>query len=632
VIRIGRGKTVAGGYMGKILFVDLNRGEVKDEELDEKLCREFIGGYGIGARVIYSRQRGGVDPLGPENVLGFMTGPLTGTGAPFGTRYSVVAGKSPLTRTWGDSNSGGHFGAYLKFAGYDGVFFIGVSEKPVCLFIKDGKAELTSASHLWGKDTYETEDILKAELGKEVAVASIGPSGEKLSLISCIITDKGRAAGRSGLGAVMGSKKLKAVAVAGTARVPVADTEAANSLRREYLAELTGPGVDSLRRFGWSANTAPAAHNGGSPVKNWGGVGIRDFPHPELISGANVISHDKKRYACYRCPIACAAIMKAGKEYKYEAGVHRPEYETLAAFGTLCLNDNLESIIMANDICNRYGLDTISTGATIAFAIECYENGIITKEDTGVELTWGNHRAIIAITKQLAKREGFGALLADGSQVAAKKIGKGADKYAIHIHGQEPAMWDPKFAPAVGCSYQSDPTPGRHTQDGLFHTEIGAKPPGLELPPLALDKYIYAGKGKTEAMLRNRTHFFNASGACMNFSGLLPHDAVANFLVTITGWQLSPEEVDKIGQRIAALRQAFNVREGLTPKDFKLPKRLVGDPVLKEGPVANITVDVDMLVNEYYKAMDWDQKTGKPSKKKLLELGLEDVAKDIWPE
>ena len=436
-------------------------------------------------------------------------------------------------------------------------------------------------------------------------VASIGPAGEKLPLISCIITDKGRAAGRSGLGAVMGSKKLKAVAVTGTAKVPVANGEEVNSLRRKYLVEMKGPILDLLRKFGWSASTAPAAHSGGSPVKNWSGVGIRDFPHPELISDVNVISHDEKKYACYRCPVGCGGLMKAGKEYKYEAGVHRPEYETLAAFGTLCLNDNIESIIMVNDICNRYGLDTISAGGTIAFAIECYENGIITKEDTqGIKLTWGNHEAIVAMTEKMVRGEGFGALLADGSKVAAERIGKGADKYAIHVHGQEPGMWDPKFAPAFACAYQSDPTPGRHTQ---------------------------CGKVKFEVMFRNKNHLFNATGACLNFSAFLPHDAVAKFLPVVTGWQLPPEEITMMCERISAMRQAFNLREGLLPKDFKLPGRMVGEPPLKEGPVANITVDADTLVNEYYKAMDWDPETGKPSKKKLEELGLEDVAKELWP-
>lgn len=615
------------GYMGKILFVDLLKGKIDEEALDEKLCREFIGGYGIGARIMYSRQRGGVDPLGPENILGFMTGPLTGTDALFAARYTVM-GKSPLTGTWGDANCGGNFGPYLKFGGYDGVFFVGISETPVYLFIENGRTELRDAAPLWAKDTYETEEMLKSELGEKVKVASIGPAGEKSSLLACIITDKGRAAGRSGLGAVMGSKKLKAVAVTGTAKVPVANSEGIKRLRREYLDELKGPKVDSLKKFGWSANTAKAAHSGGTPVKNWGGVGIRDFPRASLIDGENVIKLDQKRYSCYRCPISCGGIMIAGKEYDYEAGVHRPEYETLAAFGTLCLNDNLESIIMANDICNRYGLDTISAGCTIAFAIECYENGVITKNDTnGIELTWGNHKAIVAMAKKMAKREDFGTVLADGVRRATERIGKSADRYAFHVHGQELPMWDPKFLPSLATAYQSDPTPSRHTQAALAWVEGGSVIPGIEIPPL--EKYSYTGKGQLEAILKNRKHVVNASGICQNPINFLPSDPVKAFLLLVTGWQLSPEEIGRIGERISVIRQAFNLREGLPPKDFKLHGRPMGDPPFKEGPVANITVDGDMLVSEYYKALDWDPETGKPSKKKLIELGLEDVVKEL---
>ncbi len=619
---------MAGGYMGKLLFVDLSKNELKDEVLDEKLCRDFIGGYGIGARIIYSRQKGGVDPLGPENTLGFMTGPLTGTSTPFGSRYGVVVGKSPLTETWGDANSGGDFGPYLKFAGYDGVFFIGVSPKPVYLFIKDGKAELRDASHLWGKDTDETEDMLKAELGKEVRVANIGPAGEKLSLIACIINNKGRAAGRSGVGAVMGSKKLKAIAVIGTAKIPVAHSEEVNKLRKEYVADMKEKG-EGMRQFGTPGPTASWAHNGDAPVKNWSGVGIIDFPNASLISGENVKKYEEKRYGCYRCPVSCGAHMKAGTgEYKYKAGADRPEYETMGMFGPNCLNDDIESIIMATDICNRAGLDTISTGATIAFAIECYENGIITKEDTdGIEMTWGNHRSIVAMTEKIAKREGFGAVLADGVKVAASRIGKGSEKYAMHIHGQELPAHDPKLRPAYATAYQSDLTPGRHTQEGLECTEGDFIPAGLELP--SLDKYTYTGKGKYEAIFRNRNHLVNVSGVCQFSLYFLPWDAMGKFLTLVTGWELSSEEITTICERVAAMRQALTLREGLSSRDFKLLGRVVGEPPLKEGPTANITVDAATLVSEYYKALDWDPQTGKPSQKRLLELGLEDVAKEL---
>jgi len=609
--------------MGKLLFVDLSKGELKDEALDDKLCRDFIGGYGIGARIIYSRQKAGVDPLGPENIFGILTGPLTGTPALSGTRYTVV-GKSPLTGTWGDANSGGYFGPHLKFAGYDGVLATGISEKPVYIFIKDGKAELRDATHLWGKDTFETEDILKSELGKKLEVVCIGPSGENLSLIAAVMNNKGRAAGRSGIGAIMGSKKLKAIAVTGNMKIPLADEKRAKELRRKYLGELAGPLVNIFRNFGTPALTAECAHSGDSPVKNWGGVGVVDFPDAELIGLDPVMERQSKAFACFRCPFGCGGHMKGGTEYEYEAGAHKPEYETLCMFGTNCLNTNLESIIKANDICNRYGLDTISTGATISFAIECYENGLITKKDTdGIEMTWGNHKAIVAMTEKLAKREGFGIVLADGAKVAADKIGKGSEKYAIHIQGQEVPAHDPKLGYHFATTYRLDPTPARHTQGGE-----GFVAPGL----VEFDDTSFSGRGEAHRRGSNFFQIVNASGMCMFMYMALPAaKVVAELISAVTGWDVTMDELIKTGERIQNLRHAFNLREGLNPLQFKVPDRLLGRPPQKEGPLAGVTVDEDTMIKEYLAAMDWDAKTAKPSKKKLQELGLDDVAKDLWP-
>ncbi|NQT73129.1 MAG: aldehyde ferredoxin oxidoreductase family protein [Chloroflexi bacterium] len=615
------------GYMGKILFVNLSTGELKDETPDENLYRDYIGSYGLGARILWDRQLGGVDPLGPENMIGFVTGPLTGVPGFFGSRYTVV-GKSPLTGSWGDANSGGYFGPHLKFAGYDAVFVTGAASKPTYLLIDDGKAELKDAGHLWGKDTNETEDILRAELGKKVYIAGIGPAGEKLSLISCVINDKGRAAGRSGLGAVMGSKKLKTIAVVGTKKVPVANEEKAAQVAKEYRGKLSGMMYDIFQQYGTAAGLNVCVMIGDSPVKNWAGT-AGDFPNGADISDQKVLDLVDRKYACWGCPIVCGATMKAGTQYKYEAGAHRPEYETLSSFGPMCLNDNLESIIKANDLCNRYGLDTISAGATIAFAIECYENGLISNEDTGgIELNWGNHEAIVAMTEMLANREGFGDILADGVKRAAEKIGKGAEQYAIHVGGQELPMHDPRMAPSFGGCYQTDPTPGRHTQGGLSGVEMGMVAP--EWIP-SLDKYTYTGKGQYEARLKNTLHTLNASGICSFAAGSLPDDAVTELIAAVTGWDFTTEDNVKIGERIANVRQAFNVREGLTPKDFKITGRPIGDPPLKDGPTANVVVDADTLKAEYFKAMDWNLETGKPGKQKLIELGLENIAEVLWP-
>ena len=464
------------GYMGKILFVDLSTGKITEEMPDENLYRDFIGGYGIGAKILYDRMKPGADALGPDNILGFTTGPLTGSPANTGARFCVVC-KSPITGGWGDANSGGIFGPTLKFAGYDAVFFSGISPKPVYLYIENGKAEIRDAAKLWGKDAYDTEKMLRDEHGKGTEVACIGPAGENVSLISCVITEKGAAAGRSGVGAVMGSKRLKAVAAKGDMKVPIADMTRANKLKTDHIQQMKQPGpggsqsfLDRFHAYGTGNMAGRSALSGDTPVKNWDGVGIKDFPDVKSFEGDNVIANLDKHVACWHCPIGCQASLKDGKEYEYPAGTRRPEYETLASFGTLCLNNNVESIAMCNHICNSYGMDTISAGAVIAFAIECYENGIITKKDTkGIELTWGNHKAIVDMTWKVAKREGIGDLLADGVKVAAERIGKGAEKYAVHIGGAELGMHDPKLVGGMGggggsaARYQMDATPGRHT-------------------------------------------------------------------------------------------------------------------------------------------------------------------------
>ena len=369
-------KEMSGGYMGKILFVDLSTGAIKEEALEEKMCRDFIGGYGIGARILYSRQKAGVDPLGPENTLGLITGPFTGTLVPTGARYAAVA-KSPLTGGWGDANSGGDFGPYLKFAGFDAVFFTGISPKPVYLLIDDGKAQLKDSGGLWGKDTYETEDILMAEYGKQSRVSCIGPAGEKVSLIAGIMTDHGTTAGRSGLGAVMGSKKLKAVVARGTSDVLITDKAAAENIRMEKIKVLRTPGPSGISRmeeqhkYGTSILTYDSAHSGDSPVKNWGGVGVIDLPDRAGLHHDVFAARVERRHGCWHCPIACKAFLKAGEgEYKYTAANRRPEYETAAAFGPNCANSNTESICMVNEICNRAGIDTISGGTIISFATE----------------------------------------------------------------------------------------------------------------------------------------------------------------------------------------------------------------------------------------------------------------------
>jgi len=613
---------MAGGYAGKILWVDLTKGKLKDEALDEGMARQFIGGYGIGARLIYSRMKAGADPLGPDNILGFTTGPFTGTQAISGTRFTVV-GKSPLTGGWGDANSGGYFGAYLKFSGYDDVFFTGIAPKPVYLFIDNGKAELRDAAHLWGKDTYETEDLIQAELGKDTAVACIGQGGEKLALLAGVVHTRGSVAARSGLGAVMGSKHLKAVVVKGKMKVPVVDEQGLKDLRKKCLSTLGGH-VNVLRKFGTTFTTVPSIEGGDSPVKNYGGVAVTDFPDATSIGAEAVDERSLKHIACYHCPVGCEATMKEGTgEYKYASGSYRPEYETIVMLGSNCLNTNIDSILMANDLCNRYGIDTISVGSTIAFAMECYEKGIITKKDTGgIELTWGNHRALVAITEKMGKREGFGDILADGVQVAARKIGGKAADYAMHVHGQEVPGHNPISTSAMATTYLTNATPARHTQGSEEH-----HPPGF-LPEI--NRQLYTGRGEAHKKGSNFQHALMCVGMCLFVNMAVPDvNDIANFLRMVSGWDVTTDELVKTGERIENMRQAFNLREGVSLTQNKLAGRLLGKPPQPAGPVAGVTVDEKSLVTDYFIAMGWDPKTGKPTRKKLVELGLGDVAKDL---
>ena len=514
----------------------------------------------------------------------------------------------------------------MKLAGYDGIFFTGRAEKPVYLNIHDGEFELRDATHLWGQTTSATEQLIQAELGSETRVASIGPAGEKMALIAAIINEKGRAAGRSGLGAVMGSKNLKAVAVNGRQKIATFNESGLMDLRKKTLAQLSSL-VELMRGFGTCAMLVHAVQSDDAPVKNWAGSGPIDFPNAELIGGNRVIERQERKYACFQCPLGCGGLMKPGTgEYRYEEGAHKPEYETLGMFGSNCLNSNLESIIKLNDLCNVYGLDTISAGAVTAFAIECYENGLINRQDTdGLELTWGNHRAMVQLVEKMGKREGFGNVLGDGVRAAALRIGRGSERFAIHLHGQEYPAHDPHQRLKWTLAYRMDATPARHTQGG------GMAPPGLIMPPI--DPVTHAGAGLGQKTIASFNHVINSSGMCQIVMGTFPSvSTVVDFMNAVTGWGVTLEELLVTGERIANLRHAFNLREGLNPLDYQIPSRMSARPPAREGSLAGITVKEGPIDAEFCQAMDWDVTTAKPSRRKLLQLGLDEVAQEFWPE
>jgi aldehyde:ferredoxin oxidoreductase len=597
------------GYMGKILRANLTDGRVWNQTLDEETCRSFIGGYGLGCRTIFHLIKPGIDPLGPDNILGFFTSPLAGTPAVGSSRFEAV-GKSPLTGGWGDANCGGDFAPYLKFAGYDAIIIEGVSDRPVYLLVDNGRAVLHDAADFWGRDTYETERAIGDRHGG-AKVVCIGPAGEKTSLIAGIMTKHGSTAARSGLGAVMGAKRLKAVAVNGNYKPSLAHHQEADGLKRQYVDELRRIKVLGLsylelyHRYGTSGWTREMIEIGSSPFKNWGGSFTADMPDYGGLTG-EAASHNRiHNEGCWRCPVACKGILDKGRqEYPYQAGLRRPEYETQIAFGAMCLNNNADSINMANDICNRHGIDTISAGTTVAFAIECYQNGIISKEETdGLELTWGNSRSIVALTEKIARREGFGAVLADGVALAARRIGRGAEKFAVHVGGQEPGMHDPKLGVArksdrlSAARYLMDATPGRHTQ--------GFGPSGFE------------------------GHLLNCLNLCLHAGYKIirePMRYFTGFLNSVTGWDTTGEELLKVGERAATLRHLFNLRESINPRRRFIHPRMLGLPPLTSGVHTGVTIDIDEQVNRNLDALDWDRTTTAPSLKKLHELGLETFA------
>ncbi|HSW40857.1 MAG TPA: aldehyde ferredoxin oxidoreductase family protein, partial [Acidobacteriota bacterium] len=591
-------------YAGKILFVDLTQGRLREEVIPEQLYRDFIGGNGLGVRILYERMKARVDALGPENILGFVVGGLTGTAAPGSGRHMLVT-KSPLTGTWAESNSGGTFGPELKTAGYDAVFFHGVSPRPVYLSITGDAAELKDAAELWGKDAYETHDLLQ-RMHNDTAVktACIGSAGEAMSLLAGIVSERGRIAARNGVGAVMGAKKLKALAVkGGRNRIEPADPERFNRALRDFHELLRkNEYAKALSAAGTGNNISFLVSIGDAPLKNWRLSGLDALPTITNLDGANMDKYKVGSYGCYACPITCGAIIRQKEgPYAIRDEMHRPEYQTLAALGGMLMNDNLEAVIKANDICNRCGIDTVGVGGTMAMAMECYENGLISREDTGgIDLSWGNADAIVTLVEQIAKREGFGAALADGTEKAAERIGRGAEKYAVSIRGKSLAYHDPRMSPALGAANIADANPAHH-MDSLITgmladgASIGSDPSLKASKENPFEEYAI-GSGYHQLL--------NASGMCSLYTVATAPPPLAELIAGAAGWDFGWKEALDAGRRILTLRQAFNAREGLTPDQFELPKRIS----------STTGIDYAALRNGYFDRMKWDVKTGKPSK------------------
>ena len=648
------------GLWGKLLFVDLSTGAIHAEEPPEALYRAYLGGYGLAAYYLYERIPPAADALGPENMLALLPGLLTGSGAQFSGRF-MAATRSPLTGAWIDANGGGDFGPGLRGAGWDGLFISGQAAGPVYLYIDEKTAEVNDAAHLWGLDVRQTEHALHEKHGKDVRVACIGPAGERLSLMSGIVNDDGRLAARGGVGAVMGSKRLKAVVVRGRQRPPLANAHAFKAASSPYLKLFrrkpshmsgriprllahvlpwarrlrtqlsSGPAemvIDTYRRYGTSAGTSILVELGDSPVRNWTGIGYRDFPleQSEGLSDQAVVGPLKRPYACHSCPVACGGIV----EQPDGETAHRAEYETLASFGPLVMNADLSAVMTCNQICNQAGLDSISAGAAVAFALECAEQGWLPPELAGeLPLSWGNPDVVVELTRRIAARApGLGDWLADGVQRAARRLPPKAQHAAVHAGGQELAMHRGLYEPGVAAGYALDPAPGRHTSTNAGNAGVAAFAPYFALHGRKpAGRYDYAEKGITQAIGMCMYRAFDSLGLCQ-FALLMGRPPFLEWVNSATGWDMSETELFRVGKRIQVLRHAFNVRHGL-PARFALPDRELGEPPQEAGPLRGVRLDLEMMAESYFAFLGLDALSGLPFPETTRELGLEILSPEV---
>lgn len=597
------------GYCGRILRINLTRERVLTEGIEEDILKRFVGGYGTAGRILYLETPPWVSPFDPLNTLIFSTGPITGSGVLPSSRFTIVA-KSPLTGYFGDSNSGGFFGPEIKFAGYDMITIQGRAKGPTYIVIEEDNVEIKNAEHLWGKDAREVSQIIKKDHeNKKMKVATIGQAGENLVRFANITTDDaGRFAGRCGLGAVMGSKKLKAVAVHGNRKVQVADEEGLKSLMKLLLKRLKDYEWPwDLRKYGTAGGFSLAYRMGDIPIHNWSKGTLKNWE--KLTTHGEYGKKLVGTRTCYHCPIGCRKVVEVPNTSGSLIKAEGVEYESLASLGANCGITDVETIIKANDLCNVLGLDTISTGSVIAFAMECYEKKILTKNDTGgLDLNFGDIGAEIELIKRIAKRRGLGDLLAEGVRRAAKVLG--ARKKAIHVKGMEMAMHHPFVEQGIGLTYATALTGARHTE-------------GLPTSP---NQKRLKTRGKAEVTIRSQNYVatLNAMEFCSWTKGWCTVDDYIKIYKLVTGYPMSKKEFMKIGERIFNLKRVFNLKHGQSPKEDTLPYRLLYEP-LREGATANVVVRLSEMLPEYYELRGWDQKSGLPSDRKLSDLELLDT-------
>ena len=565
----------------KILRVNLSDGKVETEEVSPEVRRLYVGGSGIAAKILYDETSATTDPLGPENRLIFMPGVFTGSMIPSSGRHSVVA-KSPLTGIYGESDIGGSWGVALKRAGYDGIVITGQSQEPVYLSITPEEVLIKKAAHVWGKDTYETDRLLKEEIGRRTVVTCIGQSGERLSRIANIMSDgeHGRAAGRCGLGAVMGSKRLKAIAVSAIKTEPP-------SLKDEFRESISSlmPQVKEkakmLSTFGTSGAFLGAEKLGDLPIKNWR-LGSWQEEAQKLSGQTMAETILAGRYSCSNCPIGCGRVVRVPEGPYGGSTGGGPEYETLAAFGSMCLVDDLSAVAKANEFCNRYGIDTISAGNIIAFAMEAYEKDILKRKDLdGIHLVWGDAGAMLELLRKVGEREGIGELLSEGIRISAERIGQGSETFAMHVKGLEFAMHDPRAYSSLAVGYATSRIGASHW--ALTHLlEARQAFPDIGYPEI-VDRFEAKGKGIMTAKMQDHMEMFEALKIC-KFVSWIPLSNFFDWIYYLTGTKMDPGEYRMIGERISNLKRMYNVRCGISRKDDRLPERILTQKRGKEGP------------------------------------------------
>ena len=614
------------GYAGRILHVDLTSGAVQTEPLDEEMAKKYIGGIGLGIRLLLDHSKPGVDPFSPKNPLIVATGPLSGTMGPTAGNGIAFVSKSPESGAVGEAKSHGFFGADLKRAGYDAVIFKGKAEKPVYVWIDDDSVQLMDAKHLWGKSPAETEDAIREELKDHyIRVAAIGPAGEKLVRIACILNDRTRAAGRTGLGAVMGSKNLKAIAVRGSKDVTVADPEGFKEFVKMMHERMKGPKSRKYRTLGTAENVLIHNALGAFPTRNFTQA---TFEGAEKVSGERLNErYVAKIIGCSSCAMRCEHIAVV-PEGPYKGTTARMEYETLWAQGPNCGVDRLDAIIKAVDLSNYYGIDALGSGVVVSFAMDCYEHGILTKKDTdGLDLRFGNHEALLEMLKRISERKGLGDILAEGVKRAAEKIGKGSEKYANHIKGVEMTGYDLRGLKTAALGYAVSFRGADHNRHGAYGFDIGGKVNRFK---------VEKGRGKMVMEVEDLYTVIDSLIVCKFGRGTYyeAFEDLAKYYTLTTGIKMTPEELRTTGERINDIARIFNVREGFTRKDDHLPYKIMHNPIPDETVSKGSYVsqkELDFLLDDYYEARGWTRE-GFPTIEKLNELGLKDLVHIVKPK